>query len=65
MLVLQREEGESIVIDTGQERIIITVTRIKCGRVRLGIAAPAHVAVDRMEISVSKLYEGRRDANNH
>jgi carbon storage regulator len=41
MLVLTRK--------TGQE--IITVTSIGDGRVKLGIAAPSHIKIDRAEVA--------------
>jgi len=47
MLVLSREQGESIVI--GQD-IVIHVVKIARGRVRIGIIAPADVPVHRAEI---------------
>ena len=50
MLVLTRQQGEQIPI--GSE-ILITVVRTKGKTVRLGIQAPAHVAVLRGEIAVA------------
>ena len=47
MLVLTRRVGESIVI---AEDIRIAVVSIRGDRVRIGIAAPADVRVDRLEI---------------
>lgn len=47
MLVLSRKEGESIVID---DHIIVKVSRIKGGDVRLAIIAPDNVRVDRAEV---------------
>ena len=47
MLVLSRKLGEEIVIGTN---IRITVVAIKGGNVRLGIAAPKEVVVDRQEV---------------
>ncbi len=47
MLVLSRKRNESIVID---RRIIITVVEIRGDKVRLGIDAPADVAVHRQEV---------------
>ena len=48
MLVLTRKVGEEIVIDGN---IRITVTAISDGRIKLGIAAPRHVRVDRSEVA--------------
>jgi carbon storage regulator len=47
MLVLTRRCGEEIVIG---ETIRVTVLTMHGGQVRLGIAAPRSVAVDRQEI---------------
>jgi carbon storage regulator len=47
MLVLTRKIGEEIVIDGD---IRITVVEVANGRVKLGIAAPKHVRVDRSEV---------------
>jgi carbon storage regulator len=47
MLVLTRRVGESIVINY---RVRLTVLEANGKRVRLGIAAPSNVLVDRLEI---------------
>jgi carbon storage regulator len=47
MLVLTRKIGEEIIIDG---RIRVTVTQIKGDKVRIGIAAPPEVRVDRQEV---------------
>jgi len=47
MLVLARKPGEQIVIDGN---IRLTVIAVKGSQVRLGIAAPPEVTVDRKEI---------------
>jgi carbon storage regulator len=47
MLVLTRGVGERIVI---ADDIIVTVAAVKGDQVRLGITAPKHVRVDRMEV---------------
>jgi carbon storage regulator len=47
MLVLSRRVGEAIVIEGG---IRVTVVATKGGQVRLGIAAPPSVRVDREEV---------------
>ena len=49
MLVLTRGLKQQIVI--GDQQVIVTVLEVKGGRVRLGIEAPADVAIRRMEIS--------------
>ncbi len=48
MLVLSRKKGETIVIGKG---VTVTVLTIKGGAVRLGVAAPDGVTVDREEVS--------------
>ena len=48
MLLLTRKIGEEIVIGND---IRITVTQIGDGRVKIGIAAPKYVRVNRAEIS--------------
>jgi carbon storage regulator len=47
MLVLTRRVGEEIVIDGN---IRITVVGVQGNRVRLGVAAPPSVIVDRQEV---------------
>ncbi len=47
MLVLTRREGEEIIIDGN---IRITVVEVQGNRVRLGVAAPPDVTVDRAEV---------------
>lgn len=48
MLVLTRKTGQEIIIDNN---IRIIVTSCGDGRVKLGIAAPAHIKVDRAEVA--------------
>jgi carbon storage regulator len=48
MLVLTRKIGEEIVINGN---IRVTLTAIKGDRVRIGIAAPLDVRVDRAEVN--------------
>lgn len=52
MLVLTRKKGEQIVIDKGQIEIHVIYQRR--GVVALGIKAPAHIDVDRIEIFLRK-----------
>ncbi|MDO4583630.1 MAG: carbon storage regulator [Planctomycetia bacterium] len=47
MLVLTRKKDESIIIN---DNIVITVTDIRGGKIRLGIHAPENVSVVRREI---------------
>jgi len=48
MLILTRRVGESVII---ADNVSITVLRIKGNQVRLGVAAPRTVSVQREEIS--------------
>jgi len=52
MLVLTRRVGEEIVIDNN---IRVMVVSVQGERVRLGIAAPPYIAVDREEIHARRL----------
>lgn len=51
MLVLSRKPGESIYIGEGIE---IMILQVRGDKVRVGINAPAAIAVDRSEIAVAK-----------
>jgi carbon storage regulator len=48
MLVLTRKELEAICIG---DEIVVTVTEVRGGRVKLAVEAPRHVRIDRQEIS--------------
>jgi carbon storage regulator len=52
MLVLTRRLGETIVID---HAVRVTVLDVKGDRVRLGVAAPPDVIVDRQEVHERRL----------
>ncbi len=52
MLVLTRKVGEEIVIG---ENIHLTVVDIRGDKVRLGVAAPKEVVVDRQEVHERRL----------
>ena len=60
MLVLSRLLGESIVIGTGPDAIIVTITDVDRGKVRLGIVAPGQV-VDREEVRRRKERDQRHE----
>ncbi|ARA79599.1 carbon storage regulator [Pseudomonas ficuserectae] len=62
MLCLSRRFGESIVIG---DNIKITVISGRDGQVRLGIDAPAELAVDRSEIRAEKLANPRNRSDRH
>jgi len=59
MLVLTRKVGEEIVIGNN---IRITVVEVGPGRVKIGIAAPRDVRIDRDEIRVKKEAECAEEA---
>jgi carbon storage regulator len=59
MLILSRKVGEEIVIDG---RIRIAITAVKGDRVRLGIAAPPEVLVDRAEVHEKRQEWAEADA---
>jgi carbon storage regulator len=50
MLVLSRKVGERVVIGEG---VVLTVLEVDRRRIRLGIEAPANVAIWRKELSSS------------
>ncbi len=54
MLVVSRKKNERVVIN---ENIVITIVEVRGDKVRIGIEAPAHIAVDREEIWVLKQAE--------
>jgi len=56
MLILTRREGESIVI--GKD-IVVTVLSVRGTQVRIGVAAPANVVVDREEVAQRKALEAQ------
>ncbi|PHN43440.1 carbon storage regulator [Pseudomonas syringae] len=62
MLCLTRRFGESIVIG---DNIKITVISGRDGQIRLGIDAPAELAVDRSEIRTAKLASARTGSDRH
>jgi len=47
MLVLSRKQGEGIVIDNN---VVITVSSVNGGRVKLAIDAPGHKSIYRQEV---------------
>ena len=51
MLVMSRRVGESIVIDGD---IVVTVLELKGQKIRIGVAAPGDVVVDREEVHDQK-----------
>jgi len=51
MLVLTRRVGESIIMN---DEIQVTVLAVSGGKVRLGITAPASVAIHREEVAKRK-----------
>jgi carbon storage regulator len=60
MLVLSRQRDETIMIGDDVE---ITIVDIRGDKVRLGITAPAHIAVHRKEVYDAIQRENRAAAN--
>jgi carbon storage regulator CsrA len=55
MLILARKKEERVFIDTGTEKIVITVVEIRGSHlVRLGIEATPEVRIDREEVAVER-----------
>ena len=52
MLILQRKEGESLLIG---EEVEVTVLAVEAGRVRLAISAPPEVSILRSELLDARL----------
>ena len=61
MLVLSRKVGERILLG---EKIKITVVRVSGGGVRLGIEAPADVAVVREEVAQAEVSRSAESIDN-
>lgn len=55
MLVLTRKPGEKIRIG---DSITVTVVEVTPGKVKLGVAAPREVSVDRQEVAAAKAAGG-------
>lgn len=50
MLVLSRHRDESIIIEIGGVRVVVSVIDVRGSKVRLGIEAPKEVIIHREEI---------------
>lgn len=61
MLILTRRVGETLCIG---DDVQVTVLGSKGNQVRIGVSAPADVAVDREEIRAKKTAEARRVAQS-
>ena len=53
-LVFTRRPGQSIIIGEGEEKIIVTVTKIEGAQARIAISAPPNISVDREEVRERK-----------
>lgn len=65
MLIFKRALGQSVVIGTGPDSVIVTV--VKTGReVKLGFSAPPSVPIDRAEVRERIIEQGvrRRDGRD-
>jgi carbon storage regulator len=61
MLVLSRKQSERLIID---ENIIVTIVRVAGDSVRIGIEAPAEVAIRREEL-VPRFRRDQEEPANH
>lgn len=61
VLRLNRHPGESIIITSGDNEIVVMIDSIDRGQVRLSIQAPPSVTIDRDEIHRKKLQGKKRD----
>jgi len=57
MLVVNRREGEGVVVTTPDAQIVIAIVGLKGDRVRLGVEAPPHVRIVREEVFERELFE--------
>ena len=62
MLVLTRKKNEQIRLADG---IILTVVRIRGGKVKLGIECPRKIPIRRNEIPVEPLFEDQSHTEQH
>lgn len=53
MLVLSRKTNETVIFGEGEHRVVITVTEVRNGVVRLGIEADRSVDVLRGELAAT------------
>ena len=60
MLVLSRKLGEKIVIQNGDDTVVVTVVKIDRNQIRLGIEAPMDVRVYREEIAPTRVENADR-----
>lgn len=57
MLVITRKPGEAVCIDTGDRTTTVKVLWVGEGRVKLGIASPSEIRVDRDEVRARMIEE--------
>lgn len=60
MLVLERKEGQKIVVGNGL--VTVTVVRVRGGKVKVGIEAPRELTVNREEV---QRYKQRRNGERN
>ena len=63
MLVLSRKKDETIIINSGNDNIHITIVDIRGDKIRLGINAPPEVSIYREE--VAKMIESKKLAEQN
>jgi len=54
MLILTRKKDEQLVIDLGEETVLVRILKVAGNRVLVGITAPASVAIHREELGEPK-----------
>jgi len=59
MLILTRKPGESIIMDGG--KITIKILSLNGSEISLGCTAPKDVSINREEIHLQKVQEGKLD----
>lgn len=57
MLILGRRVDQSIILETGKERIVIMVTKIEHGTASIGIDAPPSVTIKRDKFDDGRKWE--------
>lgn len=60
-LVLTRKVGERVRVTYSGEEMLITVSAIQCGQVRMSFIAPKSIQIDREEIAIRKLQEKKNE----
>jgi len=62
MLVLSRKEGESIIIGSGEDEILVKIAKIEKYLVKLAIEAPRKISIFRKEVFDSVMESNKEAA---